>query len=58
MYVWWRRYATLRRAIYAATDDPLTNWDVDDLIAVCSAAGLTVETQLVDEVSQVQVTPA
>ena len=43
-------------AIYASEDDPLTNWDVDDLVAAFSAAGLSVETQLVDEVNQVQIT--
>ena len=43
-------------AIYASEDDPLTNWDVGDLVAAFSAAGLSVETQLVDEVNQVQIT--
>ena len=45
-------------AIYTADHDPLINWDAEDLISGCSAAGLVAETQLVDETNQVQITKA
>jgi putative ATPase len=34
------RIAAAEEAIYAANDDPLVNWDADDLVVACRAAGL------------------
>jgi putative ATPase len=45
-------------AIYHMEDDPLINWDANDLAAACSAANLDVEVQSVDETNKVQVTKA
>jgi putative ATPase len=51
------RVVAAEEAIYADPDDPLVNWDADDLRKLFGAAGLTVELEMEEEVSELQVTP-
>ena len=52
------RWAAAEEAIYARTDDPLTNWHAPDLLLAAQAAGLAAELQTEDDVTEMQITPA
>jgi putative ATPase len=52
------RWATAEEAIYARTDDPLTNWAAPDLLAAAQAAGLQAELQTEEDATDMQITPA
>ena len=52
------RWAAAEEAIYARTDDPLTNWHAPDLLAAAQAAGLEAELQTEEDVTEMQITPA
>ena len=52
------RWAAAEEAIYARTDDPLTNWAAPDLLAAAQTAGLAAELQTEEDVTDVQITPA
>jgi putative ATPase len=52
------RWAAAEEAIYARTDDPLTNWRAPDLLLAAQAAGLEAELQTEDDVTEMQITPA
>jgi len=52
------RLIVAEEAIYAAADDPMVNWDVEDLQGAFAAAGLEVSLALETETSQMRVTSA
>jgi putative ATPase len=52
----WRRWAEAEEAIYTAADDPLVNWEEDDLAALAESAGLRATAAGEDEASEVQIT--
>ncbi len=52
------RWGAAEEAIYARTDDPLTNWDAPELLAAAQAAGLTAQLQTEEDVTDMQVTAA
>jgi len=51
------RLAEAEEAIYAAADDPLVNWDADDLAAWLAAAGLEASIQVEDEADEMPIAP-
>ncbi len=51
------RLAQAEEAIYAADDDPLVNWDADDLATWLTAAGLEALVQVEDEQDETPITP-
>jgi putative ATPase len=51
------RLAEAEEAIYAAADDPLVNWDADDLAAWLAAVGLEASIQVEDERDEMPITP-
>jgi putative ATPase len=52
------RWRAAEESIYTRADDPLTNWDVEDLTAAAASAGLTSEIQVEEEQTELPVTPA
>jgi putative ATPase len=52
------RWQAAEEAIYARSDDPLTNWDAPALPAAAQAAGLAVQMQLEEDVTEMQITAA
>jgi len=52
------RWAAAEEAIYARSDDPLTNWAAPDLLHAAQAAGLTAELQTEEDSTDMQITPA
>ncbi len=52
------RWQAAEEAIYARTDDPLTNWDAPELLAAAQAAGLAAELQTEEDVTDMQITAA
>lgn len=52
------RLVAAEEAIYADPDDPLVNWDIDDLRAAFSAAGLEAAISLESEMVELRITPA
>ncbi len=52
------RWQRAEETIYAAADDPLVNWDVDDLVDAAQVAGLTATVAVEDESTDLQVTPS
>ncbi|MBW7882303.1 MAG: AAA family ATPase [Caldilineaceae bacterium] len=52
------RWQAAEEAIYGASDDPLVNWDVDDLVAAARAAALEVTVTAEEESSLLPVSPA
>jgi len=52
------RLTAAEEAIYMAADDPLVNWDADDLSAWLAAAGLDVSAKIEDETDELQISPA
>ncbi len=53
-----KRVVVAEEAIYDDADDPLVNWDVEDVVAHFEHAGLAVEHATVDEKSDVQISEA
>ena len=51
------RLIQAEEAIYADANDPLVNWDVDDLVKLMEQAGLVVTSQTEEEATELQVTP-
>ncbi len=49
------RVVAAEEAIYDDADDPLVNWDGDDLVRYFERAGFAVEHEAVDEASEVQI---
>jgi hypothetical protein len=49
------RLVAAEEAIYTCSDDPLVNWDVDDLAALWEATGLRVELTAETEIAEVRV---
>lgn len=52
------RVASQEEAIYSTPQDPLVNWDADDLIAALEAAGLAARGAVEDQVSERRITTA
>ena len=52
------RWQAAEEAIYARTDDPLTNWDAPELLAAAQAAGLAAQLQTEEDVTDMQITAA
>ncbi len=52
------RVVKAEEAIYDDADDPLVNWDADDLVAHFEQAGFAVEHETSDEASEVQISEA
>jgi putative ATPase len=52
------RWQAAEETIYARSDDPLTNWDADDLLAAAQEAGFAAELRVEEDVTDMQVTPA
>ena len=51
------RWQAAEEAVYARADDPLVNWDADDLARWFEAAGLAAQVRVETETSDLQVTP-
>jgi putative ATPase len=51
------RWHAAEETIYARPDDPLVNWDADDLARWFAAVGLAAQIRTEDEASDLQVTP-
>jgi putative ATPase len=51
------RVIQAEEAIYQDAGDPLVNWDADDLVTWCEAAGFAVTSNIEEESSEIQVTP-
>jgi hypothetical protein len=49
------RLMAAEEAIYTRSDDPLVNWDADDLAALWQASGLQVEITAETEITEVRV---
>lgn len=54
----YERWRNAEEAIYAQADDPLTNWDIENLTAAADDAGLTSEIQVEEEQTELQITSA
>jgi putative ATPase len=52
-----QRVVTAEEAIYTNRADPLVNWDTDELVQLFRGAGLAVMASVVEEGSELQVTP-
>ena len=50
------RLIAAEEAIYAKEADPLVNWDVDDVVAAFTAAGLDAQVETMDEQTDTQIT--
>ena len=50
------RWQAAEEAIYARSDDPLTNWDAPELLAAAEAAGLAAQMQTEEDVTDMQIT--
>ena len=51
------RWRAAEEAIYARADDPLVNWDADDLARWFADAGIAAQVRTEDETSDLQITP-
>jgi putative ATPase len=52
------RWIQAEEAIYANSDDPMTNWDVEDLHSWFELAGLTIEMEVENTISPLQISSA
>ncbi len=50
-----KKVAKAEEAIYHDTDDPLVNWEVEDLVAALETAGFSVEIQLEKQLARQQI---
>ena len=50
------RWQAAEEAIYARSDDPLTNWDAPELLAAVESAGLAAQMQTEENVTDMQIT--
>ncbi|HEY9623191.1 MAG TPA: AAA family ATPase [Crinalium sp.] len=54
----YKRLAKAEESIYTNLDDPMVNWDVDDLGAIAQSAGLTAEIHLERTKTEIRLTSA
>jgi putative ATPase len=52
------RWQAAEEAIYARSDDPLTNWEAADLLRAAAAAGLRAELETEEDVAEMPITAA
>jgi putative ATPase len=54
----YKKLVAAEEAIYTQTDDPMLNWDVEDLQTIFASTGLKVEISLEQSATEMQITAA